>query len=81
MKKKITNTHFTVETRSIIENMLNENKNLSQIANELQRNRSNIGKEILKHRRIALPISSTIVNPCLKYKSCPIKSFECYKTC
>lgn len=81
LKKKLANIHFTFETRSIIETLLNEGKNISQITNELQRNRSNIGKEIQKHKQIVLSFSSSIVNPCLKYETCTIKSFECYKTC
>lgn len=81
MKKKLANTHFTIETRTIIENLLNEGKNITQIAKELQRDRSNISREIIKHKQIVLSFSSSIVNPCLKYSTCPIKSFECYKNC
>ena len=81
MKKKITNTHFTLETRTIIENCLNEGMNISQIANELQRNRSNIGKEIEKHKIITIPSSFNNFNPCLKVTYCPTKNFECYKYC
>lgn len=81
MKKKITNTHFTLETRTIIENNLNEGKNITQIANILQRDRTNIAREINKHKKIVLPFSTAIVNPCLKYNNCSTKSFECYKNC
>ncbi len=81
MKKKITNTHFTLETRTIIENLLNEGKNLTQIANELQRDRTNIAKEIQKHKQTVFPSSFNKSNPCIKSNSCPLKSFECYKTC
>ena len=81
MKKKITNTHFTLETRTIIENCLNEGMNISQIANELQRNRSNIGKGIEKHKIITIPSSFNNFNPCLKATYCPTKNFECYKYC
>ena len=81
MKKKITNTHFTLETRTIIENCLNEGMNISQIATELQRNRSNIGKEIEKHKIITIPSSFNNFNPYLKSAYCPIKNFECYKHC
>ncbi len=31
LKKKITNTHFTIETRTIIENYSNEGKNIQNI--------------------------------------------------
>lgn len=81
MKKKITNTHFTLETRTIIENRLNEQKTITQISNELQRDRSNIGREIQKHKQIVLPSSFNNANPCVKSNSCTIKTFECYKTC
>lgn len=81
MKKKLTNTHFTLETRTIIENLLNEGKNLTQIANELQRNRSNIGKEIEKHKSIVFPSSYNKTNPCIKRDNCHLKNFECYKNC
>lgn len=81
MKKKITNTHFTLEIRTIIENYLNEGKNLTQIADELQRDRTNIAREINKHKNIVLPSSYNKATPCLKSNNCHIKSFECYKTC
>ncbi len=81
MKKKIINTHFTLETRTIIENNLNEGKNLSEIANNLQRDRTNIAREINKHKQIFLPSSFNNANPCLKSNNCPLKSFGCYKTC
>ena len=44
MKKKVTNVHFTLETRKLIEERLNESKTITEISNELQRDRSNIGK-------------------------------------
>lgn len=81
MKKKLTNTHLILETRTIIENMLNEGKNLSQIANELQRDRTNIAREINKRKIIVFPSSYNNANPCLKNNDCPLKSYECYKTC
>lgn len=70
-----------METRIVIENMLNEGKNLTQIANELQRNRPNIGKEIERHKCVVMPSSYNKANPCLKNNTCPLKNFECYKTC
>lgn len=81
MKKKLTNTHLILETRTLIENYLNEGKNISQIANELQRDRSNLSREIKKHKIIVMPSSYNNANPCLKHNNCPLKSFECYKTC
>lgn len=81
MKKKLANTHFTLETRTILENSLNEQKTVTQIANILQRDRSNIGREILRHRKMQLPSTFNSKHSCLKYESCPVKGFECYKTC
>ncbi len=81
MKKKITNTHFTLETRTVIENLLNEGKNISQIANELQRDRTNISREINKHKTIYFPSSFNNYHICLKYDTCSLYEYECYKTC
>lgn len=81
MKRKITNIHFTLETRKIIEERLEENKTITEISNELQRDRSNIGKEIMKHRSIVFPSIFNNNHPCLKHSNCPIKSYECYKHC
>lgn len=81
MKKKLANTHFTLETRTIIENSLNERINITKIANELQRDRTNIAREINKHKCIVLPSSYNNTNPCLKSNNCSLKSFACYKTC
>lgn len=81
MKKKIMNTHFTLETRKLIETALNEGNSITEISKKLQRDRSNIGKEIMKHRTIYFPSSFNNAHPCLKHTNCKIKSYECYKTC
>ncbi len=70
MKKKITNTYFTLETRTIIESLLNEGKNVSQIANELQRDRTNIAREIIKHKVIIFPSPFNSSHICLKHNTC-----------
>lgn len=81
MKKKVTNVHFTLETRKLIEERLNESKTITEISNELQRDRSNIGKEIMKHRIATFPSTFNYDHPCLKHVSCSMKTYECYKTC
>ena len=81
MKKKVTNVHFTLETRKLIEERLNESKTITEISNELQRDRSNIGKEIMKHRIAAFPSTFNYDHPCLKHVNCSMKTYECYKTC
>ena len=81
MKKKVTNVHFTLETRKLIEERLNESKTITEISNELQRDRSNIGKEIMKHRNATFPSTFNYDHPCLKHVNCSIKTYECYKTC
>lgn len=81
MKKKVTNVHFTLETRKLIEERLNESKTITEISNELQRDRSNIGKEIMKHRIATFPSTFNYYHPCLKHVNCSMKTYECYKTC
>ncbi len=81
LKKKLTNTHFTLETRMIIENSLNESKNISQIANCLQRDRTNIAREINKHKTVTFPTSFNNLHICSKYDTCNFHEYECYKTC
>ena len=81
MKKKVINTHLTLEARMYIENSLNESKSITEIANDLHRDRSNIRREILKHRRPVFPSSFNKNHPCLKHKTCGVKSFECYLYC
>ena len=81
MKKKVTNVHFTLETRKLIEERLNEGKTITEISNELQRDRSNIGKEIMKHRNATFPSTFNYDHPCLKHVNCSMKTYECYKTC
>lgn len=81
MKKKTTNTHFTLETRTIIENRLNEKKTVTEIANELRRDRSNVGREIIRYREPTYPSMYNKTHPCLKFQICSFKSYECYKFC
>ncbi len=81
MKKKVINTHLTLESRKIIEEALNEGKRTTEIARLLKRDRSNIYKEIMKHRKIRYPSAFNKANPCLNAKKCKKVKYECYKTC
>jgi IS30 family transposase len=81
MKRQTINSHYTYETRAIIENLLNENKSITEISLLLNRDRSNIAREIKKHKAYVFPSSFNGTQPCLKYNSCSLKSFECFKYC
>ena len=56
-KRKKINTHLTLESRKVIEERLNDNYSIRQIADEMNRDRSNIGREIAKHRKVSYPSS------------------------
>lgn len=75
------NTHLTLEAKLHIEYSLNEEKTITQISKDLKRDRSNIGREIIKHRHFAFPSAYGRKHPCLMYDFCEIKTYECYKTC
>lgn len=81
MKRKATNTHFLLETRSIIEARLNEQFNISDIAKETGRNRSSILREIKRHRKYSFPSIFNNYHPCVKSSTCGLKQMECYLTC
>ncbi len=72
---------MTLETRTLIENGLNEGKTITEISNQLRRDRSNIGREISKHRTIVFPSLFNKYHPCLIHESCKVKSYECYLYC
>ena len=81
MKKKINNTHLTYEGRMLIEKLLNEGKSVTEISKILRRDRSNIGREIMKHRIVFYPSTYNNSHPCTKYETCNIKEYECYIHC
>lgn len=80
-KRKKNNTHLTLEGRKVIEEKLDENCSIRQIADKMHRDRSNIGREIEKHRKVSYPSSFNRSNPCKKHNTCFNRYFECYKTC
>lgn len=81
MTRKATNTHFLLETRLIIEERLNEGKSISEIARELQRNRSSIQREIKRHSKCVFPSIFNNYHPCIKSETCGLKCIECYRSC
>ena len=54
MKRIKKNTHFTIETRLFIEEELNKGNSITDLSKKLFRDRSNIGREIDKHKIIKL---------------------------
>lgn len=81
IKRKINNCHFTLETRKIIENMLNEDISCSNIALSLHRNRSSIIREINRHKELNFPSIFNNYHPCINSSTCPVKEIDCFKTC
>lgn len=81
MKRKANNSHITLEGRKYIEEKLNEGCSITKIANELCRNKSSIMREI--DRNITLVFPSVFNNhyPCIKWKECDVKDFNCYENC
>ena len=81
MKRKPNNSHIILSERKIIEERLNEGWTVSDIADELHRNKSSIGREIDRHTQLIFPSIFNNCHPCIKSDSCPVKSFNCYETC
>lgn len=81
MRRKTKNTHFTLETRKLIEEGLNSNYSVTEIAKLLHRDRSNISREISKHTKIHTPLTfgkANRCNNCKKRKEClRSTSLEC----
>ena len=80
MKRKVNNSHYTLETRKLIEIFLDENKTITEISKKLNRDRSNIAKEVNKHKKIYYSEYGK-KHPCANYSTCTVKSYECYKSC
>ena len=81
MKRKNQNKHFTFETRIIIENELNEGNTITAISNKLYRDRSNIGREIEKHKQLVLPNSYGNTCCCSKKRNCNKIHYNCQNSC
>lgn len=81
LKRKTINTHLTLEARIFIEEELNKGTNITQIANQLKRNRSNIGNEIIRNRTIIMPTSYGSTSCCIHKDICKNRHIDCDKTC
>ncbi len=73
--------HYSYSDRLSIETMLNEGYSIKEIENDIKRSSCNIIKEINKHITYVFPSSFNNYNVCLTHGTCPVKSFDCYKTC
>ena len=73
--------HLSYSERLAIENMLNEGYTIKEIENDIKRDSSIIIREINKHISLVFPSTYNNQYPCLKYYSCNVKEFDCFKTC
>ena len=72
---------YTYSERIAIETMLNDGYSIKDIENDIKRLSSGIIKEISKHVVLTFPGTYNNQHPCLKYKQCNVKSYECYLYC
>ena len=73
--------HLSYADRLDIENMLNEGHFIKEIEKDIKRDSSNIIREIQKHITYVFPGTYDNKHPCLKYHTCNVKSYECFKYC
>ena len=73
--------HLSYSDRLAIENMLNEGHSIKEIEKDIKRDSSTIIREINKHIFLTFPTSYAIQHPCLKWNTCGIKDFDCFKSC
>ena len=81
MKRTTKNTHFIIETRIFIQDELDNGTSVTDISKKLFRDRSNIGREIDKHKTIKFPTSFNRNNPCKHFNTCLKRQIDCFKTC
>ena len=81
MKRIANNCHITLEGRKYIEERLNEGGSITDIANELCRNKSSIIREIDRNITFVFPSVYNGHHPCIKWKECDVKSLNCYESC
>lgn len=70
MKRIKSQTHYLLETRLLIEELLNANNTITEIGRQTKRDRSNIDREILKHRTIHFPTSFNGNLTCIHKNNC-----------
>ena len=80
MKRNSNNSHFIYADRKIIEEGVNENMSISQIAYNMKRNKSSILREIDRNKTYIFPSTFNNSHPCIKHKNCPVKEFNCLCT-
>ncbi len=81
LKRTKINTHFTLETRIFIEEELNNRSSITDIAKALNRDRSNIAREITRNRTILMPSSYGKTSCCIHKDVCRNRHIDCDKTC
>ncbi len=81
MKRAKINTHLTLEARLFIEEELNNGTTITEIAKKLNRNRSNIGNEIIRNRIVTFPSSFNSTSCCIHKDVCKNRHYDCDKTC
>lgn len=81
MKRTKINTHYTLETRLFIEEELNQGNSVTQIAKKLNRDISNLCKEIIKNRTILMPTSYGKTSCCIHKDICRNRHYDCDKEC
>ena len=72
--------HLSYSDRLAIENMLDEGHTIKEIGIDIKRDSSVIVREINKHNSLVFPSTYNKQHPCLKYHSCNVKDFNCFKT-
>lgn len=70
LKRKKLNSHLTLEARLFIEEELNQGTGVTQIAKKLNRDCSNIFREILQNRTILMPTSYGDTSCCIHKDIC-----------
>ena len=74
-------THYTYSDRVAIQTMLDEDKTIKEISQDIKREPSGIIKEINKHIVYKYPSVYGGQHPCLNHKTCNVRSIDCYLTC
>ncbi len=81
LKRKKINSHLTLEARLFIEEELNKGSNITKIAKQLNRDRSNIGNEINRNKTILFPTSYGETSCCIHKDICKNRHYGCDKEC
>lgn len=79
-------SHLTESDRSRIEHCLRRRMSFQQIGQELDKSRSTIYREVLKHREVSLKgVKGRISNRCIHRRNCDVwylcKNLKCHRKC